>query len=50
MCLRTFADNTRAQNLYESLGFVEEGRLKDDRQRRDGSFGDTILMGKLYTE
>jgi RimJ/RimL family protein N-acetyltransferase len=48
MCLRTFADNVRAHTLYVRLGFVEEGRLRDDRQRRDGSFGDTIVMALFF--
>ena len=50
MYLRTFADNARARTLYEALGFVEEGLLKGDRQKRDGSYGDTIMMGLFYTD
>lgn len=38
--------NPRARALYESLGFVEEGRLRD--AHRDGEFWcDVILMGLL---
>ena len=50
MHLRVFADNARAIPLYQSLGFVEEGRLKGDRLRADGTYGDTIIMSKFYVE
>lgn len=50
MCLRVFADNARAIPLYQSLGFVEEGRLKGDRLRADGTYGDAIIMSKFYVE
>lgn len=50
MLLRVFADNVRAIPLYESLGFVEEGRLKGDGLRADGTYRDTILMSKFYVE
>ena len=46
--LAVFANNTRAIGLYESLGFVEEGRLRRDVQLSDGSYGDTFLMAKFY--
>ena len=48
ICLRVFADNAPALPLYQSLGFVEEGRLKGDRLRADGTYGDTIIMSKFY--
>ncbi len=48
MRLAVFASNTRAIGLYESLGFVEEGRLRRDVQLSDGSYGDTFLMAKFY--
>lgn len=48
MCLSTHADNQRGYRLYESLGFVEEGRLRDDVRRADGSYVDSILMAKFY--
>jgi RimJ/RimL family protein N-acetyltransferase len=50
LCLRTFAENARAIPLYESLGFVQEGRLKGDRLRADGSYGDTIIMAKFLVD
>jgi len=46
--LRVFAHNDRAYRWYKSLGFVEEGRLKDDVRRRDGTFGDVIIMARYY--
>jgi RimJ/RimL family protein N-acetyltransferase len=45
--LRVYADNERAVALYRSAGFVEEGRLKDDRVRADGTFGDTLWMSRF---
>lgn len=48
LTLRVFADNDGAIRLYRSLGFVEEARLRDDALRVDGSFRDTIVMGKFY--
>ena len=46
--LRVFAHNERAHRWYTSLGFIEEGRLKDDVRRADGSFADTIVMAKYF--
>ena len=46
--LKVFVDNERAIALYRSLGFVEEGRLRGDALRRDGSYSDTIIMAKHY--
>jgi len=43
--LRVFEDNHKAIALYRSLGFVEEGRIKDDVLRVDGRYSDTIVMG-----
>jgi len=50
MHLRVFAHNERGIALYKSLGYVEEGRLKDDVLRGDGAFGDTIIMANLFVE
>ena len=47
--LRVFDHNLRAIKLYESTGFVEEARLKDDLLRGDGTYGDTIVMARYYT-
>ena len=48
--LRVFAHNDRAIALYNSLGYVEEGRLKGDVLRGDGTYGDTIIMAKFLVE
>ena len=48
--LRVFAHNLRAVKLYLAMGFVEEGRLKEDLLRRDGSYGDTIIMAFYYAD
>lgn len=48
--LKVHSDNDRAIQLYESLGFVEEGRLKNDIIRHDGGYRDTIIMAKYYDE
>ena len=42
------ADNIAALNLYKSLGFVQEGVLKDQVKYPSGQYGDIILMG-LFT-
>jgi len=49
MTLHVFADNERAIHLYRDLGFIEEGRLKEDVLRADGSYTDTIVMAKYYS-
>ena len=48
--LKVFETNTRAIRLYESLGFVEEARLKGDYLRADGAYGDTIIMAVFFNE
>lgn len=48
LTLRVFADNVRAINLYQSLGFVEEGRLRGDALRADGTYTETMLMGLFH--
>jgi putative acetyltransferase len=44
--LTVHADNARAIKLYESLGFVIEGRHCDD-SFREGGYVDAIFMGRL---
>lgn len=46
--LRVYEHNVRASALYESLGFDEEGRLKDDVLRADGRYTDVIVMAKYF--
>jgi len=43
--LRVRAGNARAMHLYESLGFVEEGRLGRRLKLADGSYVDDVAMG-----
>ena len=47
--LRVFEFKERAIRLYQGLGFVEEGRLRQDCFR-NGRYWDTILMGLLRSE
>ena len=39
--------NTNAIQLYQKLGFVEEGILINDRIHKDGNYYNTVLMGKF---
>ncbi|MFZ1470204.1 MAG: GNAT family protein [Paracoccaceae bacterium] len=41
------ADNTRAIALYDQLGFVTEGRIRECWMRADGNWVDCLLMGLL---
>lgn len=50
LTLRVFDDNVRAINLYRSLGFCEEGRLRQDVLRADGRYSDTICMARFNQE
>jgi RimJ/RimL family protein N-acetyltransferase len=47
--LRVFEDNGRAIRCYQKLGFVEEGRLRQD-DYRNGGYRDTLLMSVLRSE
>ncbi|TXK38761.1 GNAT family N-acetyltransferase [Nonomuraea sp. C10] len=44
--LEVFAFNDRARHVYEKLGFVEEGRLRD-ALRWDGEWYDSLVMSVL---
>ena len=46
ICLRVFADNTRAIRCYQKVGFREEGRLRQDNFN-NGAYRDTFIMGLL---
>ena len=48
--LDVYEDNVRARHLYESLGFVYEGILRDGARRRDGGYCDLRLMAMLESE
>jgi RimJ/RimL family protein N-acetyltransferase len=47
--LRVFEGNDRARRVYHNVGFIDEGRLRQD-QYRDGSYEATIMMGILRNE
>ncbi|HEX2535746.1 MAG TPA: GNAT family N-acetyltransferase, partial [Chitinophagaceae bacterium] len=42
--LESRASNTRSIGLYQSLGFVPEGVLRNKTRNADGSFEDSLLM------
>jgi len=46
IALSVLADNERARQLYDALGFEVEGVLRDE-QFRNGEFLDVILMAKF---
>jgi RimJ/RimL family protein N-acetyltransferase len=48
LTLGVFPENHRALALYRSVGFVEEGRLRD-HLRAGGGRRDLVLMGLLLT-
>ena len=48
MYLKVAAHNERAIALYRSLGFEEESRLREYVLRADGTYGDMIIMARLY--
>lgn len=47
--LEVRADNAPAIALYESMGFVQEGR-KRNGDRLDGVYCDSLMMGLVWTE
>lgn len=47
--LYVFEDNARAIHAYEKIGFVHEGRLRED-EFGDGAYKDVLLMGMLRSE
>jgi RimJ/RimL family protein N-acetyltransferase len=47
--LTVFAGNERAQALYRSLGFAQEGRRIAEYKLADGSYRDDVLMGRRCT-
>jgi RimJ/RimL family protein N-acetyltransferase len=47
--LHVFADNPRAQRVYEKVGFQVEGRLRD-ADYRYGHYRDIVVMGLLRGE
>ncbi len=50
LVLEVFTDNSRARHVYRSLGFVEEGLLRQAVKRADGARSDQVLMSLLRPE
>lgn len=46
VCLGVISSNVRAIRLYESLGFVEEGRERKQIKYQDGCYRDNVLMAR----
>lgn len=44
--LTALETNIKAINLYKNYGFVEEGLLVKDRIHKDGSYYNTLIMGR----
>jgi RimJ/RimL family protein N-acetyltransferase len=49
IALTVVAENAGARRVYEKVGFVEEGRMRE-AFRRDGKWHDNILMSLLEDE
>ncbi|MFX6010997.1 GNAT family protein, partial [Acinetobacter baumannii] len=47
LVLEVFTDNSRARHVYRSLGFVEEGLLRQAVKRADGARSDQVLRSLL---
>jgi RimJ/RimL family protein N-acetyltransferase len=47
--LSTFDFNIRAQKCYRKVGFVEEGKKRQDKYQ-DGKYHDVVIMGILRDE
>lgn len=48
--LDVFDDNTRARHVYQSVGFKEEGVLREAALKSDGRFGSLVVMSILASE
>jgi len=49
VCIETFAFNTGAERLYKRLGFIEEGRVRQEIWF-NGKFHDRVILGMLEDE
>ncbi|WNF35822.1 GNAT family N-acetyltransferase [Bacillaceae bacterium IKA-2] len=47
LCLDVLASNEKAIALYNKLGFIEEGRQKNQVKIANGHYEDLIIMGKF---
>jgi RimJ/RimL family protein N-acetyltransferase len=45
--LQVYASNERARALYRGRGFVEEGVLRREVRKDDGSFEDLVMMARF---
>lgn len=48
MALNVVETNEKAIHLYKSFGFEIEGIIKNDRIHADGSYYNTVLMGRFH--
>lgn len=48
MTLRVSETNERASALYQKHGFTIEGILKKDKRLSDGTYDNTIVMGRWH--
>jgi RimJ/RimL family protein N-acetyltransferase len=48
--LDVFDDNTRARHIYKTLGFREEGILRESELKSDGQIGSLVIMSILARE
>lgn len=48
MTLRVSETNERASALYQKHGFKIEGILKKDKRLSDGTYNNTIMMGRWH--
>ena len=48
--LESRAGNHRSIGLYQSIGFVQEGKMRNKTRNKDGSFEDSILMAWIHPE
>ncbi|WKA55451.1 GNAT family N-acetyltransferase [Planococcus shixiaomingii] len=47
ICLGVVSVNERAINVYKRLGFIEEGRQKNQIKYEDGTYSDDIVMAYM---
>jgi RimJ/RimL family protein N-acetyltransferase len=50
LALQVWPHNHGARRLYETFGFVEEGRLRRHYRRRTGELWDAIIMGLVLDD
>lgn len=50
VCLCVVEENEKAIRLYEHYGFEREGLLRRDRLHKDGTYHNTVIMGRFRKE